>query len=217
MLTTIEENYLKVIYHLGNNGKQKVSATIIASSFGINPASVIDMLKKLTKEKLIDYDKVNGVKLTDSGMHIALLTVRKHRLWELFLQEKLGYSWDEVHEIAEQLEHIQDEKLADRLDKLLGYPQFDPHGESIPDSKGQMPEMKLKTLQEVEIGKDYKVVSVKDTSKLFLKYLQRLHIKIGAIIKVIEKIDFDGSMIILIENSTQVTVSEKLTESLLVN
>jgi DtxR family Mn-dependent transcriptional regulator len=217
MLTTIEENYLKVIYLLSKDGKLKVSATVIAVSLGINPASVIDMLKKLTEKKLTDYNKVNGAKLTISGIKIATLIVRKHRLWELFLQQKLGYSWDEVHEIAEQLEHVQDEKLADRLDELLGFPQYDPHGEAIPNSKGQIREMKLKTLQEVEIGKDYKVVSVKDTSKLFLQYLQRLHINIGAIIRVVEKIDFDGSMVIMLEKSTKATVSEKLTESILVS
>ncbi len=217
MLTNIEENYLKVIYLLGKDRKLKVSATIIASSLGNNPASVIDMLKKLSEKKLIDYNKVTGAKLTGSGKSIAILIVRKHRLWELFLQKKLGYSWDEVHEIAEQLEHVQDEQIADRLDKLLGYPKYDPHGEAIPNSNGLMPEMNLIALHEVEFGKDYKVVSVKDTSKLFLQYLQRLHIKIGAIIKVIEKIDFDGSLIIMIENSTRATVSEKLTESILVS
>ncbi len=217
MQTHTEENYLKSIYLLGENGKEKVNPTSLAVSLGNNPASVIDMLKKLTEKKLIVYDKINGAKLTDSGMNVALMTVRKHRLWEMFLQEKLGYSWDEVHEIAEQLEHVQDERIADRLDKFLGYPQFDPHGEAIPDSSGQMPEIKLKTLQDVEIGKDYKVVSLKDTSKLFLQYLQRLNIKIGAIIKVIEKIDFDGSFIIIIENSAKASVSQKFTESIFVN
>ena len=217
MQTHSEENYLKKIYLLGKAGIYKVSVTSLAGSLDNNPASVVDMFKRLTEKKLIEYDKVKGATLTEQGLKIALLTVRKHRLWEMFLQEKLGYKWDEVHDIAEQLEHVQDEQLADRLDTLLGYPKFDPHGEAIPASNGQIPDMKIKTLQEVGIGEEYKVVSVKDTSKLFLQYLQRLHIKIGVLIKVIEKIDFDGSFIILIDNSTKATVSEKLTESIYVS
>ncbi len=217
MQTYTEENYLKAIYRLGKDGREKASLTAIASILGNNPASVIDMFKRLTDKNLIDYDKVKGAKLTGLGLNIALLTVRKHRLWELFLQEKLGYSWDEVHDVAEQLEHVQDEKLAVRLDELLGFPKFDPHGEGIPTPDGKLPDMEVKTLQEVEIGNVCKVVSVKDTSKLFLQYLQRIHIKIGVLIKVIEKIDFDGSLVIMIEDSTQVTVSEKLTENILVS
>lgn len=217
MQTNSEENYLKAIYLLGRQGSDKVSATVLATSLGNNPASVIDMLKKLTEKKLVEYDKTKGARLTVLGVKTALLTIRKHRLWELFLQKTLGYSWDEVHDIAEQLEHVHDENLADRLDEFLGFPQFDPHGESIPKSNGQMPDIKTKTLQEVETGKICKVVSVKDTSKSFLQYLRRLNIGIGAIIKVIEKIDFDGSLIILIDNSTQTTISVKFAESIFVN
>lgn len=216
MQTISEENYLKAIYLLERQD-DKVSATVLASTLGNNPASVIDMLKKLTEKKLVTYNKTIGAKLTNTGIKTALLTIRKHRLWELFLQKTLGYTWDEVHDIAEQLEHVHDKNLADRLDKFLGFPQYDPHGEAIPKSNGHMPDIKSKTLQEVDVGKVCKIASVRDTSKSFLQHLLRLHIGIGTTIKVMEKIDFDGSLIILIGNSTKATISEKFAESIFVN
>src|SRR6266850_2137064 len=127
-----EENYLKSIYHLSCQSEGKVSVKSIADALGNNPASIIDMIKKLRSKKLIQYDKVKGARLTSKGQDAAILTVRKHRLWEVFLKEKLGYTWDEVHDIAEQLEHIHQNDLADRLDKFLGFPEFDPHGDPIP-------------------------------------------------------------------------------------
>jgi len=215
MQTPSEENYLKAIYLLGRQGNDKVSVTGLATTLGNNPASIIDMLKKLTEKKLIEYDKIKGAKLTDFGIKAALLTVRKHRLWEMFLQEKLGYTWDEVHEIAEQLEHVYHEDLADRLDKFLDFPQFDPHGEAIPKSNGQMPDFEERTLDEVELGKTFRVFSVKDTSKSFLQYLLKLNISIGTAIKVLQKIEFDSSLIITIENN-KTAVSEKFATSILV-
>ena len=217
MQSNSEENYLKTIYLIGKQGINKVSATALASGLGNSPASVIDMLRKLTDKKLVQYDKKKGARLTGEGIRAALRTIRKHRLWEMFLQEKLGYGWDEVHEIAEQLEHVQDAELADRLDAFLGFPKFDPHGEYIPRSNEKLPDIKNKTLLEIGIGKACNVVSVKDTSKSFLQYLQKLNIGIGALIKVIEKIDYDGSLVILIGNSTKVNVSEKFAGSVLVS
>jgi DtxR family transcriptional regulator, Mn-dependent transcriptional regulator len=215
MQTHSEENYLKTIYLLEKQGNGKVSLTSLATALGNNPASVIEMLKKLTEKKLIKYDKVKGAKLNSTGVKTALLTIRKHRLWELFLQEKLGYTWDEVHDIAEELEHVHDENLADRLDDYLGYPKFDPHGEAIPKSDGQMPVIITKTLKAVEEGQICRVASVKDTSRSFLQYLKRLKIGIGTSIKVIEKIEFDGSIIISI-GSAKATVSEKFADSIFV-
>ena len=130
--TFSEENYLKAIYHLEKQGHRKVSATAIAEELDNNPASVVDMLKRLSDKKLIQYDKNKGAVLTAAGQKVAVLIVRKHRLWEVFLHDKLGYSWDEVHDIAEQLEHIRDYDLPDRLDKFLGFPKYDPHGDPIP-------------------------------------------------------------------------------------
>jgi DtxR family transcriptional regulator, Mn-dependent transcriptional regulator len=216
MYTHSEENYLKAIYLLEIQGNEKVSATVLAALLRNNPASVIDMLKKLTDKKLIDYDKNKGAKLTGIGLKTAVMTVRKHRLWEMFLQEKLGYGWDEVHDIAEQLEHIEGENLADRLDEFLGHPQFDPHGEAIPKSDGQIQSVSDKTLKEIKPGNSCTVVSVKDTSKSFLQYLRKLEIGIGTIIRVIEKIEFDSSITILINDKQQTNVSEKFSESVFV-
>jgi DtxR family transcriptional regulator, Mn-dependent transcriptional regulator len=217
MQSPSEENYLKAIYLLGRQSTLKVSITVLAAELGNNPASIIDMLKKLSEKKLVEYNKSEGAKLTSSGEEKALLMVRKHRLWEMFLQDKLGYTWDEVHDIAEQLEHVKDKNLADRLDNFLGFPQFDPHGEPIPASDGKVPDFIQKTLNNAEIGKDVKVVSVKDTSKSFLQHLYKLNIGIGTTVKVLEKIEFDGSLIILIGLTSRETISEKFAESIFIN
>jgi DtxR family transcriptional regulator, Mn-dependent transcriptional regulator len=217
MQSPSEENYLKAIYLLGRQSNPRVSITSLASALGNNPASVIEMLRKLTKKGLIEYNKTEGVSLTGSGEDAALLMVRKHRLWEMFLQEKLGYSWDEVHDIAEQLEHVKDSSLADRLAVFLGNPLFDPHGEPIPASDGRLPEYSPKTLAEVETGKECRVVSVKDTSKPFLQYVHQLNIGIGTRIKVTAKIEFDNSTTIIIGSSAETTVSEKFAGNILVS
>jgi DtxR family transcriptional regulator, Mn-dependent transcriptional regulator len=214
--TWSEENYLKAIYHIAKAGQSKAGATAISEALGNNPASVIDMLKKLVEKKLIHYDKTRGAKLTDKGNKTALLIIRKHRLWEVFLHDKLGYSWDVVHEVAEQLEHIHHSDLADRLDKFLGFPEYDPHGDPIPKSDGQMPAIPTKTLNEVEPGKSCQVVGVKDTSPTFLQYLQQLRIGIGTKLKVISRIEFDHSMQIIIGKDEAVSVSEKFVDSILV-
>jgi len=216
MQTHSEENYLKTIFNLSKAGSKKISVKAIADSLGNNPASVIDMLKKLTDKNLIKYEKSNGASLTGTGMNTALQIVRKHRLWEVFLKEKLNYSWSEVHEIAEQLEHIKHAQLADRLDEFLGFPEYDPHGDPIPDSKGRLPDASKKTLSEIEIGKGCRVVAVKDTSAAFLQYLQQLNIGIGTVLKVIEKIVFDGTVTIEISQFEKASVSKKFAESLLV-
>lgn len=216
MQTLSEENYLKTIYNLSKQGDDKVSAKAIADALANNPASVVDMLKKLTDKKLIQYDKTKGAKLTEKGSKTALLIVRKHRLWEVFLQEKLGYSWDEVHEIAEQLEHIQYGDLADRLEKFLEFPEYDPHGDPIPKSNGQLPMAPRIALCEIDLNKNYQVVGVKDTSSSFLQYLQQLHVGIGTKIKVIEKIAYDESLTIVIGKDARATVSKKFAENVLV-
>ena len=217
MPTQTEENYLKAIYLLSHQGTEKVSTSALAAALGNNPASVIDMLRKLKNKKLIEYDKSRGAELNSISMITALDTVRKHRLWELFLQEKLGYAWDEVHDLAEQLEHVQHEDLANRLDAFLGYPQFDPHGEPIPSSEGKLPSVSLKTLQELKANETCRVIAVKDTSRSFLQYLRKLNIGIGTTIKVFEIIAFDGSRNVLINDSEKVTISEKFASSVFVD
>lgn len=211
-----EENYLKAIFSIAQKGKQKITITSLALVLQVNAASVVDMLKKLTDKKLINYDKVKGARLTDKGNKVAVTIVRNHRLWEVFLHEKLGYSWDVVHEIAEQLEHIKHEELADRLDQFLGHPEFDPHGDPIPKANGELPKVATTLLSELEAGKSGKVAAVKDTSTAFLQYLQQLSIGIGTKLKVLEKIPFDDSMVIVIGKEDKKSVSKKFTDSLIV-
>jgi len=155
-VTHSEENYLKAIYHLHQYGTKAISTNAIAEQMETKPSSVTDMIKKLSDKDLVHYKKYQGVSLTEKGKHVALAVIRKHRLWELFLVEKLNFSWDEVHEVAEQLEHIKSEKLIDQLDELLEYPQYDPHGDPIPTVDGELPQARgisLNSMQEGEMGR----------------------------------------------------------------
>jgi len=216
MQTLSEENYLKIIYNLDKQGVKKVTPTAIGKALLNNPASVIDMLKKLTDKKLITYDKTKGAKLTSAGKVIAISVIRRHRLWEVFLLEKLAYEWDQVHDIAEQLEHIRSPDLADRLDKFLGFPKHDPHGDPIPSANGEMVLINRLMLEEAAVGKMYKVIGVKDSSPEFLQYLKRLDVGIGTTIIVKEKITFDNSMMIQIGKNRQTTVSRVFSQNLLI-
>ena len=217
-LSFTEENYLKAIYSLSaSNRSFETFTNEIADKISIKPSTVTDMLRKLTEKKLINYKKYKSVKLTSVGKNIALQVIRKHRLWEVFLHQRLKFNWGEVHVVAEQLEHIQSEKLIEALDKYLGYPEYDPHGDPIPKSNGQLPNTSNITLYEVEEGKVYKVVALKDTSTSFLQYLQHIKIGIGSKIKVVEKIPFDGSLSIIIGKGMKTVVSKKFAENVLVS
>jgi len=212
-----EENYLKAIYRLKQDHVTKISPTAIAEELSVSAASVIDMIKKLSQKKLISYDKSKGVRFLEKGNKEALAIIRNHRLWEVFLLEKLGYSWDIVHDIAEQLEHVKHPELADRLDSFLGNPEYDPHGDPIPRSNGEIPGIAKTLLLEIEAGKSCRVVAVKDTSSVFLQYLLQLKVNIGTKIKVLDKIPFDNSLAIQIGKEERTTVSKKFAESLLVD
>lgn len=216
MQTFSEENYLKVIYNLDKQGVKKVTPTAIGKALLNNPASVIDMLKKLVDKKMITYEKTKGAKLTPNGRVISVSVIRRHRLWEVFLLEKLAYEWDQVHDIAEQLEHIRSPDLADRLDKFLGFPKYDPHGDPIPSANGEIASMTRLMLEEAIIGKTYKVIGVKDSSPEFLQYLKKLEIGIGTPITVTEKISFDHSIVIRIGKNIQTTVSKVFSQNLLI-
>jgi DtxR family Mn-dependent transcriptional regulator len=165
---------------------------------------------------LIGYDKTKGAKLTSAGKVIAISVIRRHRLWEVFLAEKLAYEWDQVHEIAEQLEHIRSPDLADRLDKFLGFPKYDPHGDPIPSANGEMVSVSRLMLEEAAVGKTYKVIGVKDSNPEFLQYLKRLDIGIGTTITIKEKITFDNSMMIQIGKNRQTSVSRVFSQNLLI-
>jgi DtxR family Mn-dependent transcriptional regulator len=217
MYTLSEENYLKSIYRLSQQPNFKITPTAIAESLKNNPASVVDMIRKLAEKQLIEYDKKKGVKLTPVGLKDAVLIVRRHRLWEVFLLEKLGYHWDEIHDIAEELEHINDATLADRLDKFLGFPEYDPHGDPIPKANGKVPKPYSVTLADLKTGDTCRVAAVKDTSSSFLQYLQKLDIGIGTNIKLLEKIPYDNSLVISISAKESTTVSQKFGENILVD
>jgi DtxR family Mn-dependent transcriptional regulator len=216
MYTLSEENYLKAIYRLSQEKGQKITPKGISDALGNNPASVVDMIRKLVEKELINYDKKKGVHLTAQGQKNAVLIVRRHRLWEVFLLQKLGYKWDEIHDIAEELEHIKDATLADRLDEFLGFPEYDPHGDPIPKANGKIPKSYSLTLANVKEGAFCRVAAVRDTSSAFLQYLLKLEIGIGTTIQLIEKIAFDSSLVISIGNN-KTTVSQKFGESILVD
>ncbi len=215
MFTLAEENYLKAIFHLEHESKCEVSTNAIAESIETKPSSVTDMVQKLAEKKLLTYKRYKGVQLTADGKKVAASVIRKHRLWEVFLVEKLNFHWDEVHEIAEQLEHIQSEELIIRLDKFLGSPDFDPHGDPIPDKHGVLKRTEKKLLSEIEKNQQGVCVGVKESSPEFLQYLDKKKISIGTKIKVLGKEFFDGSMMIQV-GSEQFFISHKIAENLYV-
>ena len=218
MNTFSEENYLKSIFRLSQMPDvKKISTSAIAESLGNNPASVVDMIRKLTDKQLIEYDKKKGVKLTPQGQKDAIQIVRKHRLWEVFLLEKLGYRWDEIHDIAEELEHVKHHDLADRLESFLEYPEYDPHGDPIPKANGKMAKSFSASLADGKVGNTYRVAAVRDTSSSFLQYLHKLEISIGTQIRLIEQISFDQSFVISINNAEPTTVSSKFVENILIS
>ena len=200
-MTLSEEDYIKAIYHLGMVSNKTVSTNAVADQMETKPSSVTDMVKKLSDKGLVNYKRYKGVSLTELGKKTALSIVRKHRLWEVFLVEKLNFSWDEVHDVAEQLEHIKSDKLVDRLDKHLGYPQVDPHGDPIPSKKGEFKKTVKKLLNEVPIRTSGICVGVKDSSPPFLKFLDKNKIALGDTITVVDKEEFDGSIHIQIKGS----------------
>lgn len=213
MYSQSEENYLKAVYHLQQESKEGVSTNAIAGAMRTKASSVTDMMKKLADKSLVDYVKYKGVSLTENGVKAALGIIRKHRLWEVFLLEKLNFQWDQVHEIAEQLEHINSEELIDRLDVFLGHPQRDPHGDPIPDKKGNIKRLEKKLLSELNKGERGVLVGVKDTDANFLQYLDKRSIGIGTKINVLGREFFDGSMVIQVQ-SEQFFISKKIAENL---
>jgi len=212
-MTISEENYIKVIYHLSLVLPKGVTTNAIAEKLETKASSVTDMLKKLAEKKWVFYQKYQGVSLTENGNLIAKMIVRKHRLWEVFLVEKLDFSWDEVHDIAEQLEHIKSEKLINKLDDFLGNPTEDPHGDPIPDADGKILKIEKRLLAELEKNQTGICVGVKDTSSNFLKYLDKHEIALGSQIEIIEKENFDNSLKIKIGNK-EVTISNKIASNL---
>ena len=214
-MTISEENYLKVIYHLSLVSPKGVNTNAIAGMLETKASSVSDMLKKLSAKEMVSYQKYQGVLLTDKGIRIAKMIVRKHRLWEVFLVEKLHFSWDEVHEIAEELEHIKSEKLINKLDAFLEFPAFDPHGDPIPDVNGDVKKVNKLLLSDSELNKEYRCIGVKDSSSDFLKYLDKQKIALGSTFLVKEKEVFDDTLIVEV-NAKEISISHKIANNLYV-
>ncbi|MHA7841739.1 MAG: metal-dependent transcriptional regulator [Winogradskyella sp.] len=213
MITLTEENYIKAIYHLSNNGTLTVNTNAIAEAMKTKASSATDMIKKLSEKNYADYKKYQGVTLTENGKRVAVNIIRKHRLWEVFLVEKLNFTWDEVHEVAEHLEHIKSDKLIDELDAFLEHPTHDPHGDPIPDKNGNFHHIDKIVLAKANIGVAYKCVGVDDTSTAFLQYLDSNGIGLGTIITVKYREPYDNSMRIQLKNS-EIIVSNSVAKNL---
>jgi len=212
-----EENYLKSIYHLSLSNDGSVSTNSIAAALNTKAASVTDMLKKLADKQLINYTKYQGVSLTTEGETIAINIVRKHRLWEFFLVEKLHFKWDEVHELAEELEHISSAELVDRLDRFLDFPKYDPHGDPIPDNKGRIKSNELKPISLLDVNANGIVMGVREHAPAFLQYLDKLQLNIGKKIQVTDIIAYDQSVVLMLNDHTSVTISREVAKNILVS
>ncbi|HLK28406.1 MAG TPA: metal-dependent transcriptional regulator [Puia sp.] len=210
-----KENYLKAIYHLQSE-HDIVTTNELAAALQAKPASITDMLKKLKAEKLLIYERYQGFKLNNEGKKVAIQIIRKHRLWEYFLVKKLQFGWDEVHEMAEELEHITSKKLIDRLDAFLDFPETDPHGDPIPDSQGKFNHQKQVSLLELPMNKSVKVSGVASQTSEMLELLEHKNIRIGTRLEIKKRFPFDNSVELKIRNQAPITVSEQVAKNILV-
>lgn len=217
MLTQTEENYLKAIYNLEFENSESASTTLISNQLQTKASSVTDMIKKLAEKDLVNYEKYKGVSLTVEGKSIAVKIIRKHRIWEVFLVEKLHYNWDEVHELAEQLEHIKSNTLIDKLDAFLEFPTHDPHGDPIPDKNGNIKHHKNVMLSSVPLNESCVIVGVKDSTKSFLQFLDKHLIQIDSVLTVNDIFSFDDSISVTLTNGNTLTLSEKVSSNIFVN
>lgn len=216
MLSFTEENYLKALVELTifDAESHEVGVNRLASCLEVKPATVSDMVRKLKDKFLVNYEKYGKVSLTEDGRFKGMMVIRRHRLWETFLSSKLDFSWDEVHEVAEELEHIHSEKLINRLDAFLDFPEFDPHGDAIPNKDGEILLSVRRTLSEVEVGKSYRISAVRDQIDV-LQYMDRIQLKINQDVIMDHREEFDGLTTITYGKQTSV-VSPKLTENIFV-
>lgn len=215
-LSFTEENYLKAIYHLSNGGEETVNTNALSESMSTTPASTNDMVKRLAQKKLIGHQKYKGASLLSKGKDVALKIIRKHRLWEVFLVEKLSFKWDEVHEIAEQLEHIQSPRLIQKLDEFLGHPTIDPHGDPIPNEDGIMKETVRAPVSEIEVGNKGIIVAVSNDDSSLLKHLNSIGIKLGTKVALIDRTDFDGSVSVKVDEQKEQFISKAIAENLMI-
>jgi DtxR family Mn-dependent transcriptional regulator len=211
-----KENHLKAIFHLQQE-LGVVTTNALAAALQTRPASVTDMLKKLKEQKLLNYERYKGFKLNNEGRKAALQVIRKHRLWEYFLVKKLQFGWDEVHEIAEELEHIASKKLIDRLDAFLGFPEADPHGDPIPDGQGRLPVRRQVNLAQFPLNKIAQVSGIASQTPEMLELLQYNHIRLGTRLEIKKKFPFDDSLEVKVRNRPPVTLSAQVAKNVLVN
>jgi DtxR family Mn-dependent transcriptional regulator len=211
-----EENYLKVIHRLSEATQEDISTNAVAEQMQTKAASVTDMLRKLADKGWVNYQKYQGVRLSPTGEKIALSIVRKHRLWELFLVEKMGFNWDEVHDIAEQLEHIESDELVNKLDEYLGFPKTDPHGDPIPNKEGILPELAYSQLSEIKANKTCKLMGVAQDSTVFLQLLTKLNLSLGAKLDIQEINEFDRSIFVSINDAAPIFISHEVAKNILV-
>lgn len=215
MQSFTEENYLKIIYHLSVES-DPVQTNAIAEKIQTKAASVTDMLKKLSDKELVDYVKYQGVSLTEKGKLTAINIVRKHRLWEVFLVDKLNFKWDEVHDVAEELEHIKSNLLVERLDEFLGFPKVDPHGDPIPDQYGNFANLSFIKLNKLKADDKGTITGVSEHSSPFLKHLEKLGLTLGKKIEIAEVIDFDGSVELIIDHK-KINISREVAKHILIS
>jgi len=215
-MSQAEENYLKALFALQSDHGKGLSTNLIAKKIATKPSSVTDMLKKLAIKNLVIYKKYQGVHLTKKGCDLAKKVIRKHRLWETFLVNTLGFNWHEVHDIAEQLEHVKSVELIDKLDAFLGYPKHDPHGDLIPDNKGHLPQPLHDCLANMSLNTSCILKGVKDSSDVFLNYLNQKNIGLGSLIRIEHIEAFDKSMQIKV-NNTLINISQKTAHNLIVS
>lgn len=216
MLTQTEENYLKAIFHLSGTAQETATTNAISDSMQTTAATVTDMIKKLADKKLLSYKKYYGAKLTAKGRQLAIKIIRKHRLWEVFLVQKLNFRWDEVHEIAEQLEHVSSDEMITRLDKYLNHPKLDPHGDPIPDRKGKFTAAKQVPLSKLKINAEGTVSGVTEHSPAFLQYLQKQDLMPGSYIQIIGINDFDHSLELRINRRQKKYISNDVSKNILI-
>lgn len=215
MQSFTEENYLKIIFHLSQDS-HPVQTNAIAEKIQTKAASVTDMLKKLSDKHLVDYVKYQGVTLTEKGKLTAINIVRKHRLWEVFLVDKLNFKWDQVHEVAEELEHIKSDLLTERLNEFLDFPKVDPHGDPIPDEYGKFEDLTFIKLSKLKANEKGTITGVSEHSSAFLKHLEKLNLTLGKRIQIAEIIGFDGSVELLVENQ-KINISNEIAKHILIS
>lgn len=215
-ISQTEENYLKAIYKISTPDRKPASTNAISRAMETSAASVTDMVKRLSDKGLINYEKYKGVTLTTEGYGIATTLIRNHRIWEVFLFDKLNFSWDEVHEVAEQLEHIKSDSLIDRLDEYLGHPKFDPHGDPIPDAEGNFAHRTQIILSELHAQESGIIVGVQEHSASFLQYLDRMNLVLGAKVTLLEKFEFDESVSVQVNEGSPFSLSSKVVKNLFV-